>query len=64
VSGAEVQVDNLSVATSSGRRFLDDIGFTVSPGSVLGVVGASGAGKTTLARALVGHVEPGLPSPA
>jgi ATP-binding cassette subfamily C protein len=34
---------------------LKDVGFHIAPGQALGVIGASGAGKTALARAIVGH---------
>ncbi len=37
---------------------LRNINFQVEPGQILTVLGHSGAGKTTLARALVGFVEP------
>lgn len=36
------------------RAVLTDISFSVEPGRVVGVVGASGAGKSSLARVLVG----------
>lgn len=38
------------------RRILDDIDLEVSSDRVVGVLGESGAGKTTLARAMVGWV--------
>ena len=34
------------------RRILDDISFDVAPREIVGVVGASGAGKTVLSRAV------------
>ncbi len=37
---------------------LDDVSFTLAPGSVLGLVGRNGAGKTTLLRALLGLLPP------
>ncbi|WP_153504539.1 ABC transporter ATP-binding protein [Cumulibacter manganitolerans] len=40
--------------TRAGRRVLEDIGFELAPGSITGLLGASGAGKTTLMRALLG----------
>ena len=37
---------------------LRGVSFTLSPGQALGVIGASGAGKTTLARAVIGLWNP------
>jgi len=37
-----------------GRRVLDDVGFTVSPGRLTGFVGGNGAGKTTTMRIILG----------
>ncbi|MBT0783056.1 type I secretion system permease/ATPase [Paracoccus sp. pheM1] len=50
-----LKVENLTiVAPDSGRVLLSEVGFTLSPGQALGVIGPSGGGKTTLARALTG----------
>ncbi|HVW80158.1 MAG TPA: ATP-binding cassette domain-containing protein [Mycobacteriales bacterium] len=49
-------VDGLVVDAPSGARLLDSVGFVVPGGSMLAVAGPTGAGKTTLARALVGAV--------
>lgn len=35
-------------------RVLDDLTFTIRPGSITGLIGPSGSGKTTLMRAIVG----------
>ncbi|MFE7195105.1 ABC transporter ATP-binding protein [Microbacterium oxydans] len=50
----EIEVHGLSFSHASGRRDLDAVSLSASPGDVIAVVGASGAGKTTLARVLVG----------
>jgi len=50
-----LEVTHLSV--EFGRRHVravDDVSFTVSPGQRLGLVGASGSGKTVLASAIMG----------
>lgn len=60
---ATVQAPALEVralAVSFGRVVvLQDVSFQLEPGSVLGVVGANGAGKTVLFKALVGMVPHG-----
>src|ERR1700675_2057542 len=51
----------VSYATDRGpARVLDKISLGIAPGEVVGLVGESGCGKTTLARAVLGI----LPSPA
>ncbi len=50
-----IQVENLSIVNQAQRQYvLNQVSFTLKPGEILGVLGASGAGKTTLARVLVG----------
>ena len=49
--------------TGAGRRFgdvlaLDDMTLAVAPGSLVGVIGPSGAGKTTTIRLLTGGLRP------
>lgn len=41
-----------------GVHALDDISFTITPGSLVAVIGLNGAGKTTLLRCLAGIVSP------
>lgn len=48
-----LQVTNLHVA-SGGRSLVQDVGFTLSPGSITAVLGANGAGKSELVLALAG----------
>ena len=42
------------------RTLLDGVEFTVKPGELVGIVGASGAGKTSLFRVLTGLESPSL----
>ena len=50
-----LSVEKLSVAAPATRTpILTDISFAVEPGQLVGVIGASASGKTTLARAILG----------
>ncbi|MCU7834608.1 MAG: type I secretion system permease/ATPase [gamma proteobacterium symbiont of Taylorina sp.] len=53
------EANKISFALPSEQRFLfRDISFKLKPGEVLGIVGPSGTGKSTLARILVGLISP------
>ena len=49
-----IEVKNLSVQTSKGVILLDHVEFTLKTGICTGLTGASGFGKTTLLKALMG----------
>jgi peptide/nickel transport system ATP-binding protein len=54
-------VEDLRVAVKrSGHDVVDEVSFTVRAGEVLGLVGETGSGKTTVALALAGHARRGL----
>ena len=50
-----IQVRDLTVAFD-GRAVLDNLSLDVNRGEILGVVGASGAGKSVLLRTLLGLI--------
>ena len=53
-----IDVKGLSVTyQTGGRPVVDDVSFMVTEGSTLGIIGESGAGKTTLALALSGLID-------
>jgi ATP-binding cassette subfamily B protein len=53
-----VELRDVSFAYRDGNNVLDEISLAIEPGTVLGVVGRTGSGKTTLSRLLLRLVEP------
>lgn len=52
---SELSVESIGVASPGDRRILiQDVEFSLTAGSGMGVIGPSGSGKSSLARALVG----------
>ncbi|SET63954.1 peptide/nickel transport system ATP-binding protein [Pseudomonas sp. NFR09] len=60
-----LEVRNLSIEVASRQRtksptvLVDDVSFNVMPGKVLGLIGESGAGKSTIGLAALGYLRPG-----
>lgn len=52
-----VSVSGLSISRA-GRKLLDDMSWTLPPGSFLAVAGPSGAGKSSLLACLAGELDP------
>ncbi|KEI71610.1 heme ABC transporter permease/ATP-binding protein CydD [Endozoicomonas elysicola] len=50
----EVEPEASACQKNSNQYLLDQLSFTIKPGSRVGIVGSSGAGKTTLINALMG----------
>ena len=50
----ELSVENGSFAYPSGRVLFENIGFTVSEGNILTILGRNGVGKTTLLKCMMG----------
>lgn len=57
-TGLAVRFDRVSFAHRGGPRVLDGVSFELAPGRMLGVIGPSGAGKTTLVSLLLRLYEP------
>lgn len=56
---ARLEVSNLTVCAPGTRvPLVRNVSFSVAPGQAVGVIGASGMGKSTLARALLGYWPP------
>lgn len=60
---ALLELRNMTVAlghSDTAKVILEDVSFSLSPKEIVGVVGASAAGKTVLSRAAVNWLEPPL----
>lgn len=55
-----LQIDTRGAAGAPPRPILRGVSFAVRPGETVGVLGASGSGKTSLALALLGLLPPSL----
>ena len=55
-----LSVSGLCVSGGDGQRLLNQIGFTVAQGGRIGLIGASGSGKSLTAAALCGLLRPPL----
>src|ERR1700742_231499 len=55
---AQIVVDQLTKVFRGRIRAVDQLSFTVEPGSVTGFLGPNGAGKTTTLRMVLGLVHP------
>ncbi|MET4290657.1 subfamily B ATP-binding cassette protein HlyB/CyaB [Bradyrhizobium sp. LB8.2] len=50
----QIEFENVTFRYGEGAPALDDVSFSIAPGSVFGIVGRSGSGKTTLTRLIAG----------
>lgn len=55
-----ISVENLSVQYHSTNMRIEDVSFSISRGSVLGLLGESGSGKTTVCNAVLGLLDDGI----
>ena len=57
-TGLSIRFDGVSFAYRGGPKVLEDVSFELKPGQTLGLVGPSGAGKTTIVQLLLRFHEP------
>jgi peptide/nickel transport system permease protein len=55
-----LSVAHLTVVDPAGRPVVSDVGISLQPGLVLGLIGESGSGKSTLCRSIIGLLSAGL----
>lgn len=56
--GASIAVRNLSVTYPNGYTAVRDASFALDPGTICGLVGINGSGKSTIFKAIMGFVKP------
>lgn len=57
-----IKINNLSFSYSNNKKVLKNISFTVPKGKFVGIIGPSGAGKTTFVDILLGLLKPSFGS--
>jgi ATP-binding cassette subfamily B protein len=57
-AGTRIELDHVHFGYEPGREVLHDITATFEPGSVTAIVGASGSGKSTIARLMLRYADP------
>ena len=55
---ASIEVRNLTVTYNNGYTAVHDASFALGPGTICGLVGVNGSGKSTIFRAIMGFVRP------
>lgn len=58
LEGLNIEAQHLAYHSNEGKKLIDDISLTIGPGQFIGLIGPSGAGKTTLMYLLCGINNP------
>lgn len=59
VTNGEIRFQNVTFAYRAEKRVVEDLSLVIKPGEKIGLVGLSGAGKTTLVSLLLRFYDPG-----
>lgn len=57
IGKGEIQIKNVSFSYKEGRKVFDNFSLRITPGEKVGLVGHSGAGKTTITKLLLRFVD-------
>jgi sulfate-transporting ATPase len=57
LGGKVIEAENISKGYD-GRALIENLSFSIRPGSIVGIIGANGAGKSTLFRMITGKEKP------
>ena len=60
LSVRDLEIRAVSGKAQDGTVIVDRVSFDLAPGKVLGLIGESGAGKSTIGLAAIGHQREGL----
>lgn len=58
MSSALIEAVRVGVSYPTGKRALDDVSFSASPGELVTILGANGSGKSTMLRCIAGIMVP------
>ena len=53
-----IEFDHVSFEYEKGKPVLTDVSFSVEPGESVGLIGANGAGKSTILKLILGLIKP------
>lgn len=51
-----IEFENVSFAYEKGEKVIDNLSFKIAPGEAVGLIGANGAGKSTVMKLLLGLI--------